>query len=183
MDIHEMIRAAQNGREAAIVSIYQMYAQGIYQYIAYRVPVEDAEELTAEVFISVTQDLPRYRISETPFEDWLYSIARACVADYHQCYSRCLVADLFERMPEVQSLLNQDNAELRAALKKLSHEQQDVLILRFVNRKNHDEVARILNKSVWAVKMIQHRGLTQLAAWREAKTTRPAVFARSSSTT
>jgi RNA polymerase sigma-70 factor, ECF subfamily len=178
MDIHEMIRAAQNGHEAAIVSIYQMYAQATYQYVAYRVPIEDAEDLTAEVFISAMQDLPRYRISETPFEDWLLGIALAHITDYHQRHPRYPVADLIDLTPEVPMLLNQDNAELRDGLKKLSHEQQDVLVLRFVNRKNHEEVARILNKSVSAIKMIQHRALTQLAAARGSKSTQTALFAR-----
>jgi RNA polymerase sigma-70 factor (ECF subfamily) len=59
--------------------------------------------------------------------------------------------------------MEQEAAELRTAMKRLSQEQQDILLLRFVNHKSHDEVARIMNKSVSAVKTIQHRALTQLA--------------------
>jgi RNA polymerase sigma-70 factor (ECF subfamily) len=60
-------------------------------------------------------------------------------------------------------LLDQEASELRAALGKLSQEQQEVLLLRFVNHKSHEEVSRVLKKSVSAVKTIQYRALSQLA--------------------
>ncbi len=52
---------------------------------------------------------------------------------------------------------------LRAALSELSVEHQTILILRFVERKSHDEVARILNKSTRAIATAQHRALKKLA--------------------
>jgi RNA polymerase sigma factor (sigma-70 family) len=52
---------------------------------------------------------------------------------------------------------------LQDALQRLSAEQQTILILRFVEHKSHDEVAALLDRSVSAVKTIQHRALTQLA--------------------
>lgn len=67
-ELNQIIRAAQRGEEAAVVSLYQAYSQVIYRYIAYRVPVEEAEDLTAEVFVKVVKALPNYRISEAPFE-------------------------------------------------------------------------------------------------------------------
>jgi RNA polymerase sigma-70 factor (ECF subfamily) len=169
LELNDIIRAAQRGEEAAVVSLYQAYSQVIYRYIAYRVPVEEAEDLTAEVFVKVVKALPNYRISEAPFEAWLYRIAGARVADYHRRYTRRPTVELSESTPELddlpeeQILMDQEITELRDAMKKLSQEQQEILVLRFVNHKSHEEVAGILNKSVSAVKTIQHRALTQLA--------------------
>src|SRR5690349_3207935 len=117
----------------------------------------------------MVEALPRYQISEAPFETWLYRIANSRVADYHRHFTRHPTTELLEStsdlgiMPEEQLELDQESAELRTALSKLSQEQQDVLLLRFVNHKSHEEVGRILEKSVSAVKTIQHRALTELA--------------------
>jgi RNA polymerase sigma-70 factor (ECF subfamily) len=168
-ELNPIIQAAQKGDEAAVTALYRAYSQVIYRYIAYRVPVEEAEDLTAEVFVSMVEALPRYQISEAPFETWLYRIANSRVADYHRHFTRHPTTELLEStsdlgiMPEEQLELDQESAELRTALSKLSQEQQDVLLLRFVNHKSHEEVGRILNKSVSAVKTIQHRALTELA--------------------
>jgi RNA polymerase sigma-70 factor, ECF subfamily len=168
-ELNRIIRAAQKGEEAATEALYLEYSQAIYRYIAYRVPIDEAEDLTAEVFVKMVQGLSGYRISEAPFEAWLYSIARARVADYHRHFTRHPTTELVETMPEFGDLpeelvlMDQEVGELRAAIVKLSQEQQDVLLLRFVNNKSHEEVARILDKSVSAVKTIQHRALTQLA--------------------
>jgi RNA polymerase sigma-70 factor (ECF subfamily) len=168
-ELNPIIRAAQTGEEAAVAALYQAYAQAIYRYIAYRVPIEEAEDLTAEVFVNMVEALPRYQISEAPFESWLYRIAGSRIADYHRHFTRHPTTELLEStsdfsiMPEEQVQLDQESSELRTALAKLTQEQQDILLLRFVNHKSHEEVGRILNKSVSAVKTIQHRALTELA--------------------
>jgi RNA polymerase sigma-70 factor, ECF subfamily len=168
-ELNRIIRAAQKGEEAAIEALYLEFSQAIYRYIAYRVPEGEAEDLTAEVFVSMVKALSGYKISEAPFEAWLYRIARARVADYHRHFTRHPTTELVESMPEFGDmpeevvLMDQEVGELRAAIMKLNQEQQDVLLLRFVNNKSHEEVAHMLNKSVSAVKTIQHRALNQLA--------------------
>lgn len=168
-DLERLIRKAQSGDEHAIASLYQGFAQMIYRYIAYRVPAQDAEDLTGEVFVRMVEGLPSYRITEVPFEAWLYRIAAARVADYYRYHKRHVEVELddetpeTEMMPEEQLLEHQEVEVLRNALHQLTPEQQSILIWRFVERKSHEEVAEMLNRSVSAVKTIQHRALTQLA--------------------
>ncbi len=52
--------------------------------------------------------------------------------------------------------------QVRAALLKLEPEQQNVLIMRFVDSLSNREVAEALGKSEGAVRVIQHRALKQL---------------------
>jgi RNA polymerase sigma-70 factor (ECF subfamily) len=168
-DLERLIRKAQSGDENAIASLYQAYAQMIYRYIAYRVPAPDAEDLTGEVFVRMVEGLPAYRITEVPFEAWLYRIAAARVADYYRYHKRRIEVELddqtpeTEPMPEEQLLEQQEVEVLREAIQQLTPEQQSILIWRFVERKSHEEVAELLNRSVTNVKTIQHRALTQLA--------------------
>ena len=53
---------------------------------------------------------------------------------------------------------------LRSTLRHFNEDEQTILILRFVERKSHQEVANIMGKSANAVKTAQHRILVQLAA-------------------
>lgn len=168
--LQQLIKRAKQGDTQAVSQLYQMYAARIYRYVAYRVgAAADAEDLTAEVFVRMVKSLPLYKDTGKPFEAWLYRIASARVADFHRKRSRRMVADLTDNMidhqpqPEESLLKKQEITELRQALQALSRDEQQVLILRFVEHKSHQDVADIINKSVSAVKSLQHRALLRLA--------------------
>ncbi|MCZ7543504.1 MAG: sigma-70 family RNA polymerase sigma factor [Anaerolineae bacterium] len=163
--------APREARSSAVAALYQAYADAIFRYIAYRVPTsEDAEDLTAEVFVKMVEGLPGYRLTEAPFEAWLYRIAAARVIDFRRKMMRRPQQALSEQLtddapsPEAEVQGHQEFETLRDALAQLGDEHQTLLILRFVERKSHEEVAAILDKSVSAVKSAQHRALSQLAA-------------------
>jgi len=169
-DVQQLVQRAQKGDTNAVAQLYQIHAQSIYQYVLYRVPTsEDAEDLTAEVFVKMVEGLPNYRLLGAPFEAWLYRIAAARIADWHRRSYRRPQTELSETLtstdsaPEEKILQEQELDTLRAALRTLSDEQQTVLVLRFIERKSHEEVADIMAKTVTAVKTIQHRALNRLA--------------------
>lgn len=166
-----IIQRAQRGDREAISQLYQTHAQQIYRYIAYRVQSDaDAEDLTAEVFVKMVEGIRSYRITGAPFEAWLYRIASARIIDFRRRVRRRPQTELTEVLssgdstPEERMLEQQEIETLRQALSGLTDEQQGILVLRFIERKSHQEVADILGKSVSAVKSIQHRALTQLAS-------------------
>ena len=167
----QVIARAKKGDPAATSLIYQVYAQMIYRYVAYRVGSdEDAEDITSDVFVRMVKDLPRYNPTGAPFEAWLYRIAATRIADFYRKTKRTRHVELTENVihdvdePEQRVLEEQEANELREAMSQLSETDQEVLILRFVERKSHQEVAKILDKSVTAVKSIQHRALIRLAS-------------------
>lgn len=168
-ELEQTIRRARQGNDAAVACLYEAHVDQIYRYILYRVPDDVAEDLTAEVFIKMVESLPSYKITGAPFEAWLYRIAAARVADYYRRHKRRQHVELTENLtqgkpsPEERMLEKQELDDLRDALEKLSADQKAVLVLRFVERKSHDEVSEIIGKSVSAVKSIQHRALTRLA--------------------
>ena len=167
----QLIKRAKNGDSQAITQLYHAHAQMIYRYIAYRVPTTaDAEDITSEVFMRMLEGLPTYEFMSVPFEAWLYRIATHRIADFFRKSSRqkthielheTLAGD--EPMPEESIQKQQEFKRLRHALSYLNEEQQDVLILRFIENKSHEDVARILDKSQSAVRTIQHRALVRLS--------------------
>jgi len=165
-----LIARAQQGDEEAIAGLYRYYVRSITRYVAYRVSDEAVvEDLTAEVFLRMVEGLPQYRVTGAPFEAWLYRIAAARVADFYRDRQRHAEQELTEILGDGRTPLElglqqrEELEELRAALAQLSEEHQTILILRFVERKSHEDVARILNKSVRAIATAQHRALKKLA--------------------
>lgn len=165
-----LIHRACAGDRDAIATLYRKHVQAIYRYITYRVPDEAlADDLTAEVFLRMVEGLAHYTVNGAPFEAWLYRIAAARVADYYRIRHRRPQEPLTDQeldradSPEGAIQYAEEKDELRAALRKLSDEHQDILLLRFVERKSHAEVAEIVGKSVSAVKSAQHRALMRLA--------------------
>ncbi|MEK9186314.1 MAG: sigma-70 family RNA polymerase sigma factor, partial [Patescibacteria group bacterium] len=53
-------------------------------------------------------------------------------------------------------------AKAQTAIKKLKEEQQDVIIMRFVEDLSHKEIADAIGKTEGAVRLIQHRALENL---------------------
>lgn len=169
-NVNQLVRQAKAGNSQAVAALYQQYATAIYRYIYYRVPTSsDAEDLTAEVFLKMVEGLPKYNITGAPFEAWLYRIAAARVADFHRRAHQRPQDELSEHLadyvplPEEQLQETQEAEVLRQMLRQFSEEDQNILILRFVERKSHKDVASLLGKTVSAVKSAQHRALVLLA--------------------
>lgn len=171
VDTLDILQRAQRGDSEAITALYQAHVASIYRYIAYRVPSEaDAEDLTAEVFVKMVEGLPNYQVTGAPFAAWLYSIASARVIDFRRRAARRPQTELDEMLssdeatPEAHLQAREEVSALRGALGRLSDEQQQVLVLRFIERRSHADVAVVIGKTESAVKSIQHRALVQLAA-------------------
>lgn len=165
-----LIQRGQQGDHAAIAQLYRRYVQAIGRYVMYRITDEAAvEDVTAEVFLRMVEGLPQYHDTGAPFEAWLYRIAAARIADYYRGRSRHPEQDLPDDLAghatplEVALQQREEFEALRSAISQLSDHHQDIVTLRFVERKSLSEVATILNKSVHAVGMAQHRALKQLA--------------------
>jgi RNA polymerase sigma-70 factor, ECF subfamily len=170
-NMNQIIQRAQKGESDAVAALYEAHAPAIYRYILYRVTsAADAEDLTAEVFLKMVEGLPAYHQTGAPFEAWLYRIAAARIIDFRRRSKRRTHAELSDSitdgkpLPEELFQNRQELESLRQALQKLSDEQQTILILRFIERKTHQEVADILGRSVTAVKSVQHRALLELTS-------------------
>ncbi|MFQ3567287.1 MAG: sigma-70 family RNA polymerase sigma factor [Aggregatilineales bacterium] len=170
IDVAAAITRAQAGDRQAVAELYQAHVHQIYRYIAVRVSdPADVEDLTADVFVRMVEGLSTYQMTGAPFEAWLYRIAASRVVDYYRAKSRGGAVALSDIMaapgetPEQEMIETQGFDLLRAALHALPEVYQLLLILRFVERKSHEETARILGRSLSSVKSMQHRALTRLA--------------------
>lgn len=165
-----LIQRAQQGKADAVAELYHLHAGEIFRYCLFRVGDQaTAEDLTEEVFLNMVEALPRYVNQGAPFAAWLYRIAHHRVVDYHRRMVHRQTEALPENLmdgasdPEDQAIHQAEIRRLKNALARLDDEQQTVLQLRFVEGYSLEETARLLGKTVGAIKARQHRALRQLA--------------------
>ncbi len=165
-----LVEHAIAGDTDAFGELYLLHLDAIYRYVYFRVgDVHDAEDLTEQVFLKAWEALPGYRHCGNRFSSWLYRIAHNIVIDHcrHRSQLSLPLADRGdEGSSQVAALDRVIEAEEAAALVKavaqLPDDQQQVIILRFVEGLSHNEVAHIMDKSEGACRVMQHRTLAAL---------------------
>ncbi len=155
----------------AFEQLYQRYVKRIYNYIYYRTGSgHDAEDLTARTFQRVVAHLPHYVARGVPFSAWLYRIAHNLVANWHRDQARRRLVSLDEYLPTAAPEHDpervaeevEEQQVLLVALRRLTPERQQVVILKFVERLSNAEIGAIMGRSESAVKSLYHRTLLNL---------------------
>ncbi len=166
----EMVERAQSGDPDAFAVLYEQMAERIYRYIFFRVNDESlAEDLAAEVFLRVWEHLPSYRPQNASVLAWVYTIAHNAVIDHYrtqrptQPLDEALAIAAPEPTPHEQSEFLFETRAVRDAMQCLTAEQREVLLLRFIDGMETDEIASRMRKTAGAVRALQMRGLQMLA--------------------
>jgi RNA polymerase sigma-70 factor (ECF subfamily) len=172
MDINEkalFYRARSGDRQAAGI-LYERYYREVYQYIFYRVNDNvSAEDLTAEVFVRMIRQLPKFTNQKETFISWLYAIARGLIKEYQRVNSEFKFEPVFEIIddeadpngngrPQDQSALDC----FRRAMRHLKDTHKEVIIHRFVEGRSVKDIAKLTQKSERAVRTLQLRALQSL---------------------
>jgi RNA polymerase sigma-70 factor, ECF subfamily len=156
--------------------LYQRHVAAIYRYVYYRVGnAEDAEDLTAKSFARALNKINSYSDRGLPFTAWLYRIAHNVVANHHRDNSRkpSLPLDDVDAFSAHPAFATHDDADhkidddraraaLLRAIRQLPSERQHLIVLKFVEHKQNNEIGQIMNRSEGAIKSLYHRTLSQL---------------------
>ena len=169
--LERTIRRACTGDPRAFGRLYDEYADRIYAFVRSRVsPAEDAEDVTATVFMKAYEAIGSYDDRGLPFSAWLFRIARNAIVDHYRRSERVPTptedlseADAEVSGPEQAAVLAADRETLRAAVRQLTDEQAAVIALRFWWDSSLEETALALGKNTNAIKALQHRAVRSLA--------------------
>lgn len=166
----ELVRRAKAGDPTAFAELYEQYQPKIHRYCFYRVSDPAvAEDLTAEVFVRMVESIDDFRYRGRPLLAWLYTIARNLVTDHYRHQGRATHLELKEGLVADGADLDHrahialEQTKLAAALAQLTEDQRQVILLKFFEGADNATTARILGKTVGAVKSLQHRALASLA--------------------
>ena len=167
-------------------ALQERFLTDVYRYVYRRLPhVQEAEDVTAEVFAAAFHSLPRFRGNSSPYA-WLLGIARRKVADSLRWRSRrreTLVTDLatdesgandfinaaapHEDGPEATMQRAEARATLRRIVGELKEEQREALLLQYVEGLSVAEIAVVMQRSTAAVNSLLQRA--RAAIFREGK--------------
>jgi RNA polymerase sigma-70 factor (ECF subfamily) len=173
-DEPQLVARAKTDDPDAFGTLYERYARKIYNYVYYRTGnPHDAEDLTARVFHRAMVSLNGYTSRGLPFSAWLYRIAHNLVANWHRDRGRRQILPLHEaarqdwqalrsEAPDSMAETNEEREHLLGAIRRLTPDRQQLIILKFVERMSNIEIGQVMNKSEGAIKSLYHRTLLAL---------------------
>ena len=167
-----LVELARGGDSEAFGMLYDHYNASVYRFLYYRVgSVALAEDLTSETFFRALRNMSSFQWQGKDFGAWLMTIARNLAADHYKAGRTRLelptddmgAHDSVTEGPENAVLASLTNEVLLQAVRELPKEQQDCLILRFLQGLSIAETAKVLGRSDGAVKQLQLRAVRNLA--------------------
>ena len=153
----------------ALGEIYDRFSDALYAY-AYKHLGNDqqAEDLVAEVFKRFLMALQRGGGPKDHLKAYLYRITHNLITDTYRREPPPPLELQEDRLVQEDQdpsgiIAEQQEADIvRRALKLITPEQRQVIVLRFLEDGSTSEIAREMGKSIGAVKALQHRGLAAL---------------------
>ncbi len=167
----QLLESAIRGEASAFGLLYDKYQPNIFRFIFLKVSRrEEAEDLTHQVFLNAWQNIEAFEDQGLPLSSWLYKIARNKVIDYYRTKKSItsienVSEDYFETSRDggMETIGNKiEVEEIYRALKKLSPEYQEIIIMRFVEELSPREIAKITGKKNGAIRVLQFRALRRL---------------------
>ena len=164
-----LLRLAQQFDQTALAEIYDCYNQGIYYY-ALRMLGDPslAEDCAAETFSRFLRALRGGGGPTDNLKAYLYRSAHNWITDHYR-REPVPALELNDEISEQEADDPLDETDLRikqhrvrTALRLLTPDQRQVILLQFVEGWDLAEVAASLNKPAGAIKALQHRAIAAL---------------------
>jgi RNA polymerase sigma-70 factor, ECF subfamily len=168
--VRALVERAQGGDREALEELYLIHFDRIYSYLHMTIGNRhDAEDLTTQTFLRMLESIGRFKQGAAPFSAWLFRIAHNLSMDHFRANRRWQPEEEVPEPRDSEELSAEDAAfheigrqSMLELIDRLSHEQQQVLTLKFVFNFGNQEAATILGKTEGAVKSLQHRALLTL---------------------
>ena len=163
----QLARQAITNTEA-FAELYRRHVTRVYRYhVAHTGNVKDAEDLTSQTFMAALEGIRSYR-GEAPFAAWLMGIASRKRALFFRGIRPEVQIEAALHIPSPG--LPTDKAAFQRlqmdsvsrALKQISPERAEAIILCAFGGLKYGEAAHLLRKSEAAVKILVLRGLQDL---------------------
>ena len=175
-EVWALVERAQAGEAAAFGLIYDRYVDTVFRFVYVRVGNRQlAEDLTSDTFLRALKRIGSFTWQGRDLGAWLVTIARNLVADHFKSgryrlevtTGDVLDADREDRgpegSPEAAVVDHITNVALLTAVKQLNPEQQECIVLRFLQGFSVAETAQTMGKNEGAIKALQYRAVRALA--------------------
>ncbi|HEY5714530.1 MAG TPA: sigma-70 family RNA polymerase sigma factor [Candidatus Gracilibacteria bacterium] len=183
-EIENLVVKAQKGDELAFSVVYDYFFERIFKYVSFRVSGEYTEDLVADIFLKMVQNLHLYKPQATAsFSAWIFRLAHNHIIDHYRKQKELLAG--FDEDGEIDSLMNNltdehhlpPDLELQQMLQaekikdylgELKPSYREILELKFYQDFSNREIAEVTGKSEGNIRIIQLRALKELREKLEA---------------
>jgi RNA polymerase sigma-70 factor, ECF subfamily len=175
-----LVQRSQAGDMTAFGDLHRRYADTVFRFIYSRTGHRQvSQDLSSEVWVRALQRISNFTWQGRDLGAWLVTIARNIVADHFKSgryrlevtTGAVLDADREDRgpegSPESAVVDHITNVALLTAVKRLNPEQQECIVLRFLQGFSVAETAQAMGKNEGAVKTLQWRAVRTLARMLE----------------
>jgi len=150
--------------------IYDRCVEKIYRFIYLKVNSQEiAEDLCSETFL---RGWKSFKNNQKEIENppaFLYQIARNLVIDHYREKGRTQIVSadyvpIFDPGTDLEekTFLSSDINTIRVALANLKENYQEIIIWHYLDDLSISEIAKLLNKSEGAIRVMLHRALKTL---------------------
>jgi RNA polymerase sigma factor (sigma-70 family) len=160
-----LIHEAKNGRLEAFTKLYERHHSVVYRYLLYRLgAVDSAEDLAGDVFVRLAESIEQFTPQDRPLEVWLYELADTLCRQEYGLSQPARGGEQPEGReggpPIREPPLPEDMLE---AMERLTEEQQQVILLKFVEGLEDDTIAETLGHDTSTIQAMQWGALTALS--------------------
>ena len=169
-----LVQQAIKRDRAAFTALYERCVGRVYRHVYYRVSNHaDAEDITQEAFVKAWKSIDKYKRTGAPFVTWIITIAGNLVIDHYRRQQKVVITDeIYEVNPANQipdpareAEVKYNNSIIKEAILKLKGDKQRVILMHFIDGLTYEEIAKALNKSEGAIRVIQYRALGELRSF------------------
>jgi RNA polymerase sigma-70 factor, ECF subfamily len=162
-----LIQQFKDGSLDAFNELYRRYLPNVYNRVRYVIPAEDVEDVTQEVFLAAVKSLSGFR-GDAQFGTWLRTLTNHKVAEYYRKRNRkqeVQQAPLSEASGRVEgqtSTAMEERIVMSRAIQQLPDSYQEILLLRYAEDMQFNEIGRITGQSLEATKSLFRRAIAAL---------------------
>lgn len=162
-----LIRHFKDGRKDAFDLLYYRHLPKVYKRVRYVVPENDVEDVTQEIFIAALNSLTSFR-GDAKFSTWLRTLTNHKVAEFYRKRTRkqepplSPLSDAAAHTTGSTSKTMEERVYLQRALQELPDNYREILLLRFAEDLQFNEIAEMTNQNLEATKSLFRRAVAAL---------------------
>ena len=163
-----LMHKVKQGNLSELAGLFERYHVRLYNFFLKLTQDKSvSQDLTQNLFYRIIKYRHTFR-DDSIFKSWVYQMARNVHYDYRRQNKR--TSDRFENVEDYDENVletspgfeEEDFQRLDKALLKLSPEQQEIIVLSRYQGIKYEEISKIQNSTVAAIKVQMHRAIKQL---------------------
>lgn len=171
----QLMRRLKNRDREAFIKVYDENVKEIHRFVYFKVGRKDeADDLTSLIFLKAWHHIQNKSLEDAKtLRALLYKIARNAIIDYYRDKANKTTSSLDDGENKIEIIdesfdlpADLDRAReldlIRKQLPRLKDEYRELIIMRFVNDLELEEIAEISGKSKGNVRVSLHRALSSL---------------------